>query len=103
MRQPGIGDWWFDGSVLHVRAIDNEDAFLVAVHELVEAWLCDQAGVDQKDVDAFDLAFEAEGHDPEEEPGDDPRAPYRAQHRDAMIVEHLVARMLGVTGYGVIR
>lgn len=112
MRQPGIGDWWFDGETLHIRATnDTPDVtdgdgpwpFLVALHETVEAILCQAHGVDGKAVDDFDNLFEAEGHDEDDEPGDDERAPYRAEHRQAMIIEHLMANFLGVTDYGVIR
>lgn len=113
MRQPGIGDWWFEGGVLHIRATrdtvgvtegGDELPFLVAVHEMVEAYLCKRHGVDQHQVDDFDNAFESEDRDdPNAEPGDDPRAPYRTEHRSAMLVEHFVASLLGISDYGTIR
>ena len=101
MRRPALGDWWHEGSVLHIRATSEggqQAAFLVALHELVEAWLCDAHGVAEADVDAFDDAFTGD-----DEPGDDPKAPYRAEHRAAMLVEHLMALFLGITDYGTIR
>lgn len=105
MRQPGIGDWWFEGDILHVRAVegDLDGPFLVALHELVEAWLCKAHGVDQLAVDDFDNLFETEPHPDEAEPGDDPRAPYRTEHRQAMLIEHLMANFLGISDYGTIR
>ncbi len=105
MRQPGIGDWWFAGNTLNIRTVegDEDEAFLVALHELCESWLCRKFGVDQQAVDDFDNLFETEGHPKEAEPGDDPRAPYRSEHRQAMLIEHLMANFLGLTAYGTIR
>lgn len=108
-RYPTLGDWFYEGDTLQVRASGptEDEAFLVALHEMVEVWLCRKAGVGQAGVDAFDLAFEAEReagqHDPDDEPGDDPRAPYRKQHRFAMLIEHLTARELGLDDYGTVR
>lgn len=121
MRYPSLGDWFYEGAadgeeadgekadreeVLCIRAVDtlsDNEAFLVALHELVEAWLCRDKGVSQEAVDAFDLAFIPPRNDPDAEPGDHPDAPYRIQHRQAMMVEHLMALFMGVTDYGVVR
>ena len=106
MRYPTLGDWWWEAGGLHIAAaIDHgEDrAFLVALHEFVEAWLCRRGGVSEDEVTAFDLSFIAEGHAAGEEPGDDPRAPYRLQHRKAMLIEHLMASFLDLNDYGQIR
>jgi hypothetical protein len=102
-RYDTLGDWWWEGEVLHIRATKSADmaegeSLLIALHELVEAWLCKEEGVPQAAVDAFDLAFTGEG-----EPGDDPAAPYRTQHRRAMLIEHLMAAFLGLSDYGVVR
>lgn len=103
MRQSGLGDWWFEADTLHIRAVEGEDAFLVALHELVEAVLCEAHGVSTKQVDDFDNLFDAEEHEDHDEPGDDPRAPYRTEHRQAMLIEHLMANFLGRDNYGTIR
>lgn len=109
MRIPGVGDWFYQGDTLNISASGEtpDERFLIALHELVEAWLCRRAGVTQDEVDLHDLTFEAEraagAHGEDDEPGDDPRAPYRAQHRAAMLVEHLMANFLGLSNYGVIR
>jgi hypothetical protein len=100
MRYDTTGDWFFDENgnlVIQVVGTDpvDDDTFLVALHELVEVKLCHKAGVTQDAVDVFDFAFKGDG-----EPGDDPAAPYRSQHRFAMLIEHLVARELGIVGYG---
>jgi hypothetical protein len=70
---------------------------LIAVHELVECMLCKSDGIDQVTVDKFDMEFEkdrAVGN--EDEPGDDPHAPYHGQHCFATGVERLLAATIGV-------
>jgi hypothetical protein len=99
MRYDTAGDWFIndDGDFV-IRSIHNIldcNGFLISLHELVEMFLCKNAEISQKMVDEFDLSFEGDG-----EPGDHPKAPYRAQHRQAMLVEHLVANFLGMADYG---
>jgi hypothetical protein len=101
-RQEGFGDWYVEPGTGDIRikiaaadVWDQEEAFLVALHELIEARLCSKSGVVQGAVDNFDAAFTGEG-----EPGDDPAAPYRVQHRQACMVEHMMALFLGITDYG---
>ena len=100
-RYDTTGDWYFDAAgdlvikVSGVDAIDQDEVFLVALHELVEAKLCHRAGITQGAVDHFDLSWSGEG-----EPGDSPDAPYMQQHRKAMLIEHLMADFLGLCRYG---
>lgn len=105
-----MGDWRYE--------------FLVGVHELLEAALCKHAGVDEKTVTAFDVAFEHlrdrmkkklavhEGDflndirgieswralkaNIDAEPGDCSEAPYYQQHQFATGIEHVLAAKLGV-------
>ena len=102
--EPLCGDWFFDpgNGDLHIRVTaadvwDQEDAFLVALHELIEARLCFKAGINQGHVDAYDLAFKGKG-----EPGDQPDAPYQKQHREACLLEHMMALFMGRFDYGVV-
>ena len=103
MRYDTLGDWFRDENgnmviqTVGADPITDDAAFLVALHELVEAKLCANAGITQAQVDEFDLAFEGEG-----EPGDSPDAPYREQHRKAMLIEHMMASFLGLTDYGAV-
>lgn len=98
------GDWWFepDGSLqILVSDMDNPDyEALVAIHELVEVLLCQKRGITQEAVDAFDKKFEEERkegkHSPEDEPGDDPAAPYGNEHFMATAVEELLAAQFEV-------
>jgi hypothetical protein len=93
------GDWYVatDG-VLMIKVsgdVLSPEGFLFALHELVESYLCIHRGVREEAVSAFDAKFAGEG-----EPGDQPAAPYREEHRFAMLIEHLMAHELGIVGYG---
>lgn len=102
-RYDTVGDYWDSATGTHIRTSDlgNEDfEFLVALHELVEQYLCRSRGIAEKDIMAFDVAFEqerAEGLWTDEEPGDDSRAPYRREHFFATTIERAMAHELGVT------
>lgn len=93
-----LGDWYLKEAQLHIDVVDEgtpDEQFLIALHELIEWKLCATRGISQSDVDAFDFGFKGDG-----EPGDDPSSPYRKEHREASIVEHLVAHFMGMTSYG---
>lgn len=102
LRYDTLGDWLTDqeGNLLiQVQGQDplDDEAFLLALHELVEAKLCHKRGISQDEVDEFDLNYKGVI-----EPGDDPKSPYRAEHRQAMLIEHLMANFLGIGDYGVV-
>lgn len=108
-RYDTLGDWFFneDGDLIIKVSLDestpnipgdvlSDTGFLIALHELIEVKLCMHAAITQAEVDAFDFAFTGRG-----EPGDHPKAPYRQQHRRAMLAELLMADWLDMRGYGV--
>jgi hypothetical protein len=101
MRYPTVGDWQFkpDGT-LHItvsRMSDHRYEFLLALHELVEALLCRQAGISEAAVDAFDEAYERHRKPGDDsEPGDAAGAPYRREHVIASVTERLAADLLKV-------
>jgi hypothetical protein len=99
-RYETVGDWFYEGETLNIRVSKMSDwryEFLVALHELVEVFLCRYSGVGQKQVDRFDIAYEKKRKAGDEsEPGDSPKAPYRTQHCIATGVERIVAAFLGV-------
>lgn len=101
-RYDTLGDWFEENGNFIIRVngddpMDDDEAFLIALHELVEAKLCRARQISQTRVDAFDMAFQGDG-----EPGDDPAAPYRREHRFAMLIEHLMAHELGLKDYGAV-
>jgi len=65
---------------------------LIAVHELVEAILCKAHGVSQETVDKWDMGTGKAL----QEPGNDPRAPYHAEHVVAEGVEAIVGSHLKI-------
>jgi hypothetical protein len=107
-RYATLGDWWHNGETLYIRSSgEGDEAFLIAFHELIEAYLCHKRGITGDAVDVHDFRFEEEReagkHGEEDEPGDHPDAPYLREHRFAMVLEHLFAYELGLKGYGVVR
>ena len=99
-RDERAGDWFTaDNGDIVIRTtgtdLTDDETFLYALHEFVEMKLCQKAGIPQIAVDNFDAAYGGCG-----EPGDDIAAPYRRQHRQACLVEFMVADMLGMVGYG---
>lgn len=114
-RYPTVGDWFYSeeheltdkGSVkkkvLHIRISELSDwrhEACIALHELFEVLLCQHAGISQEAVDKFDKKFELEREaglrGEQDEPGDDPKAPYRVQHGLASGIERIAGAELGV-------
>lgn len=92
-----VGNWKFEyPDTLHVFVSQTGDQhydFLVSVHEIIEAYLCYARGISQKQVDDFDMKFEANRKD-DSEPGDDPKAPYKREHCIATGIERILASEL---------
>lgn len=95
-RYTTVGDWYYDeDGTLRIKISklsEEKREWLIAIHELIEVLTCKLDGVTQDQVDKFDKEFEdnrPEGN--EDEPGDDPFAPYRDQHCLATGVERLLA------------
>lgn len=101
-RYPTCGDWLFEeNGDLTIRVSKLSDwrlEMLIAIHELTEVLICKHQGVSQQSVDDFDKAFEkARAEDNEDEPGDEPAAPYVRQHCIATGVERILAAELDVS------
>lgn len=97
-RLSGVGDWIVDSAGnIAIRVSDLGDwryDAAVAVHELVEALLCRNAGVTTAEVDAFDIEWMP--NPKADEPGDDPAAPYTRQHCFATAVERMLVAAMGL-------
>jgi len=100
-RYDTLGDWQYDerhGEV--VARIDvpkfgtdaNYAAWLVAIHEIVELFLCLRAGVTQREADEFHAS-----HKDSDEYGDELDCPYYDQHQIADAVEKLLCGAIGVS------
>ena len=96
-RYATVGDWRFRPDGLHIavsKMSGRRYEFLIAMHETIE---CQHAGVSQRAVDSFDMAYEKHRKPGDDsEPGDDPRAPYHRQHMFASKVERMLAHELAV-------
>lgn len=98
-RYDTCGDWLFRKIIGEQRDIlsvtvsalpDPRMEHAVMLHEIAEALLCRQAGIEERLVTAFDTAYEANRKEGDtSEPGDSPDAPYRAQHQMATSIERL--------------
>lgn len=99
-----VGNYWRDLSggqeVLEIRVSrmrDRRHEFLVALHELIEAFLCDWRRIPFGKITRFDVEYEkTRGRGDSSEPGACDRAPYRKEHQFAESVEKLVANELEV-------
>lgn len=100
-RYPTAGDWQFDPAssvegndtlVINVSSMEDQDSeFLVALHEMIEAWLCRKAGITDAQVDDWDKA-----HLDDPDPGSHENCPYGEQHFSALHIESIVATMLKI-------
>jgi hypothetical protein len=103
-RYETFGDyWWDEKGVLQVRVSDIGDKdmeFDAFIHEVLEAYTTNKKGISEPDIAAFDQMFNEETdrglHDISDEPGNDPRAPYRDDHYFANYIERLVGSVLCV-------
>jgi hypothetical protein len=99
-----VGNYWRDldagHEVLEIRVSrmrDRRHEFLVALHELIEAFLCDWRRIPFGAITRFDIEYEnARRRGDSSEPGACQRAPYRKEHHFAENIEKLVARELEV-------
>lgn len=101
-RYDTVDDWTFDSEGnLNINVSDCGDwkkESCIAVHAICEALLCFDRGIDEPMIAAFDKIYEQERevelHGPEEEPGNDPAAPYRNEHLFAESLERPLAKEL---------
>lgn len=102
-RYETVGDYFINKNTLHINVSDTGNFFynmLVALHELIEFILVQKNGIILTDIDKFDMEFEKERiqgkHKDNEEPGDDPKAPYYKQHQFATKLERKMGKELSV-------
>lgn len=100
-RYETVGDYFETHDhqrMILVSEMDNEDyEFLVMIHEMIEQHLCKKRGIPEELITAFDTDFESRRTlGCEDEPGDDPGAPYRKEHFFATSIERLIAAEIGV-------
>ena len=94
-RYHTVGDWMYEVNnylTIGVSKMSNPNyEFLVGLHELIEAKLCESYGISQESVDDWDMK-----HPNDDNPGGLPNCPYREAHSIAEGFERLMAGYLGV-------
>lgn len=102
-RYETCGDWIYGSEGLKIRISETNPKyeFLVAVHELIEALLCNFKDIKEQDVTDFDMDFERmRDHSPrivgDDEPGDNENAPYHHEHQMASRVERWIGDSIGI-------
>jgi hypothetical protein len=70
---------------------DWRKELIVAIHEMVEAALCQHRGISEQSVSDYDKS-----HPDSPQPGDELDAPYRLEHEFATDIERLIGRALDV-------
>lgn len=100
-RYETVGDYVYNGDRVYITVSDMGNRYkeaAVALHEFVEMMLCRLRGIEEPDIAAFDMQYE-KNRDPLDltsEPGDDPQAPYRKEHRFAENIERLFVQEMGM-------
>lgn len=99
-RYKTLGDWQFSGEDdrdLSIRVSDTGYIwynYLLIIHELIEAIICQLTGVKQEVVDKWDI-----DHPDADEPGDLPGCPYKSAHKYAEYIEFSLCTMLEIKWY----
>lgn len=99
-RYDTVGDYWKKDGVDEIRVSSvgkREYEFLVAIHEMVEQYLCENNGIDEDSIMKFDTEFQRLRQSAGAiEPGDNPTAPYYKQHIFASKIERQIADHCGL-------
>lgn len=100
-RYNTVGDYYQDEDGSHLIRISDmgnwKYELLIAVHELIESGLCQEQGVTEQMIDAFDFEFERNRKSEDtRQPGDQPDAPYFKEHQFASKIERMMADELNV-------
>jgi hypothetical protein len=87
IRYSTCGDWeWLPDGSLQISVPDyggqDNSAFLVALHEMAEAWMCRKSGITEEEVNSWDIA-----HPDAIEPAEEEGSPYADEHAIATQVE----------------
>jgi hypothetical protein len=96
-------DWQIKDGVLTIRITRSKDInkkndwrydIEAGIHEMVEALLCDEAGITDKVVDEWDMGFE---HTGAFSGGNHPASPYRREHFFASALDIHVKDILNLS------
>jgi hypothetical protein len=95
----GLGTYYYlpDGDLL-IRAYLKDlsyynEAWLIAIHELIEQRLTEHRGIEEPIIDAFDKMIDENGGN-SDEAGNEKNSPYYREHRFAENIERQLAHEL---------
>ncbi len=97
-RNEGVGDYFENGdsswTILATEMPNPRHSDLILSHEFIEVLLIRAAGIPEPIINAFDAYFEEKRKagqvGPDDEPGDDPTAPYHKEHVLATKIERIL-------------
>ncbi len=102
-RYETLGDYYEEDGVMKFKISDVGNKlmeFAIGIHEQIEEFFTRTEGISEKHIMEFDLMFEEERkaglHSDTDEPGADPRSPYREQHEFAENIERLIIHRGGL-------
>lgn len=99
-RYDTVGDYWKKDGVDEIKVSSvgkREYEFLVAIHEMVEQFLCENAGISDEDITKFDVEYEKNRKTGDtSEPGGSEYAPYHKQHMFAEKIERMMTKECGL-------
>jgi hypothetical protein len=85
-----VGDWHWNGETLYISIEDRSDErheWLIAIHEIIEAYLCKIAGITEESIDTFDKANDGKWV---------PGGPGYREHLASTGIESILAAITGV-------
>jgi len=91
-RYETLGDWFHDEDGVQIRVDemkDTDEQMVIALHELVEWYLCKKSGVTDTEASGFDKKNPKLA-----EPGENEEAPYHEQHMASEEVEKMFRKQL---------
>lgn len=99
-RYDTVGDYWKKGDTDEIRISEignRQYEFFVAIHEMVEQFLCENKGITDEEITKFDIDYENKRKPGDaSEPGEDIYAPYHKEHMFAEKIEKMMADECGI-------
>lgn len=99
MRYPTCGDYFEEEGVMKVKVYNQNDEkknLCIALHEIIEAFATKWHGIKEEEITEFDIRYELNRTESISEPGDDPKSPYRNEHRFSENIERQCAFYFGI-------
>ena len=94
-RYDTVGDYWKKGDKDEIRISEmgnRQYEFFVAIHEMIEQFLCENKGITDEEITKFDIEYEKKRKVGDaSEPGDDIYCPCHREHVFATKIERLMA------------